>query len=819
MMFKRVRRGAHLLASCSLFALGLAALAGGQALAAETPTAAAVAPETVTTETEVEPIQVTMMRGKAADVAPVTSTIKATEPEAIITRKAIEESSPRVGDYTTTAILAPSMATAPNANGSGATDGAKISMRGFSDGEFIITYDGIAWGDTNGPTHHANSFFPSSTIGGVVIKRGPGSAGDFGLANFGGSLNLYSLPFEDQLSARQTVTFGSFGTIQGVTTLATGPVASLHGASAVLNFMEYKTDGYLSHSSSDGFNQFAKINVPITDKFSVTALYTHNYNSYLQGDNSALGNVLQNETYGRRYALSDNPNWQTYYKYNFTKKSTEFGYIREDLDLGNGLKVNNTTYEYFYGNRTVSAANNAADGSLTPAALTAANMVIVTPPAAYPAGGSAYPASAKVAGIPGYLKFNHYRVRGDTFRLEKDFGFGTFRTGVLFETAKTKRYRFDINLLTWAPDYREKAAALPGKSGCNGLPAQVAPGKAYNGACQEPLNIAYLEYSGWHQYQPYAEFEWRPRENLTITPGVKYVHYEVYVHAPAIAVSSAIQPSYTSATSTKLLPFLTVNYRVQPNWAVYAEYAQGFLVPDISSFYVNNPTQKVVPQQSTNYQLGTVYNVGHLALDADIYYIQFKNKIQSNIDLATNESYTSNSGGATYKGIEVQATYQLPHGVSVFANGTINEAIAKNDPINPGANGRQIAKAPRGTAAAGLRWEHHGLFTSDDSLTTTINDKFIGSQTINPASGTAGPTGRIKSFSQANLSSTYHFGHYSLQAQILNIGDSQSITSAKGKALFAGTNYLATTVAGGGSANVFTYQVGRSYQVTLKVVF
>jgi len=41
----------------------------------------------------------------------------------------------------------------------------KADSASFQDGEFNITYDGVAWGDTNGPSHHSNSFFPSSTIG------------------------------------------------------------------------------------------------------------------------------------------------------------------------------------------------------------------------------------------------------------------------------------------------------------------------------------------------------------------------------------------------------------------------------------------------------------------------------------------------------------------------------------------------------------------------------------------------------------------------------------------------------------------------------
>ncbi len=214
-----------------------------------------------------------------------------------------------------------------------------------------------------------------------------------------------------------------------------------------------------------------------------------------------------------------------------------------------------------------------------------------------------------------------------------------------------------------------------------------------------------------------------------------------------------------------------------------------------------------------------MFNSGRLTVDADVYWIEFKNKIQSITDLATGESYTTNSGGATFKGIEAQATYLLPHGISVFANGTINQATAKNDPINPGGNGKQLAKAPRSTAAAGLRLERHSLFMPDDGFVAVLDDKFIGSQFVNAASGTTGPTGRLKSFSQADFTATYRIGHYSIEGQILNLANSESITSAKGKALIAGTNSMATSSAQGGAANVFTYQVGRSYQITLKAAF
>ncbi len=772
---------------------------------------------------EVQEVIVTATKGKAADAAPVKSSLMATEPEAVITRKFIEESAPRVGDYTTTAILAPSMSTTPNPNGPGATDGAKISLRGFADGQFNVTYDGIAWGDTNGPSHHSNSFFPSSVIGGVVIDRGPGRASDLGQANFGGSVNLFSLPFEDTLGLRQTATIASYQTYQSVTTVATGPVKQLHDANFVFNFMEYKTKGYLTQSPSDGQNQFIKGFLPLNNKWSITALFTRNEDEYNQGDASASATVAQTELYGKRFALQNtDPTVGTYAAYNYTRKQTDFEYIRLNGDFGHGLTMEDTVYSYYYANHTLSANSNAGLTVGSPgytglaAVTTFANNV---PTAKYPAAGKGYTSTS--TGVPGYTKRNEYRVIGDILKFHQDTPWGKLTVGTEYETADTRRERFDYDLGPGlglgVSDFREKAAVFANASTaghCN------YPIQASNGACEAPLNIAYSEFSGWDQWQPFAEFDWKPTDQITITPGVKYVNFKLHVHAPELAVSGSIQPSYVVNTFTKTLPFLTANYRFRSNWSFYAEYAQGFLVPDISSFYVNTPqNNKVVPQESTNYQIGTVLSFGKFTFDGDLYYIDFKHKIQSITDLTTNETYTTNSGAATYKGIELQGTYLLPYGFSAFGNFSVNQALGKDDPNATLGNGHQLAKAPRGTAAIGLRYEKNGVFRGDDAIVTNLNTKWIGQQLTNAASNTTRTTGLINSFNETNWTTTYKINRYSVEFQVLNLFDHTDITSLKGKALQTGTVLPAYTVAQGGSANVFTYQTGRSFQLTFKAAF
>ena len=77
----------------------------------------------------------------------------------------------------------------PNGPGLGDT---KTFFRGFSDGQYTMTFDGIPFNDTNDPTHHSWAFFPSQFIGGAVFDRSPGSAATIGPSNFGGSIDLFS---------------------------------------------------------------------------------------------------------------------------------------------------------------------------------------------------------------------------------------------------------------------------------------------------------------------------------------------------------------------------------------------------------------------------------------------------------------------------------------------------------------------------------------------------------------------------------------------------------------------------------------------------
>ena len=67
-------------------------------------------------------------------------------------------------------------------------------------------------------------------------------------------------------------------------------------------------------------------------------------------------------------------------------------------------------------------------------------------------------------------------------------------------------------------------------------------------------------------------------------------------------------------------------------------------------------------------------------------------------------------------------------------------------------------------------------------------------------------SGLIPSYNEADLSLTYRVSRYSIEAQVLNLFDSGSLTSIKGKAYLPNSPLFALTSAQGGGANAPEYR-------------
>jgi iron complex outermembrane recepter protein len=754
---------------------GVSALAADAADAADAAAVAAAGPVRGDPENpdfgrQVDELVITGASAATA-TAPTKASLEATEPQSIIDRRAIDQFIPVTADYTQIVNLAPSVSgTAFNGPGLGE---AKTVLRGFQDGQYNVTYDGIPWGDANGPTHHSTSFFPSSTIGAVVVDRGPGEASQLGVATFGGSINLFSPEVSDERGGSQLLTYGSWNTRMSVTKLNTGDIDQLNGAHFLFNFQEMNTDGYLTHNNARAYNQLVRGVIPIVGSWKLTVLGAWNQTKIHTNDNAGA-TLTQVALYGKNFALDTNPANPTYFGYNFVNKHTYFNYAKLNGDVTSSLHLEDTVYSYYYKNDTESAL----DPTLSPTDIANKTGLAITQ----------VPGGKPVANghVPGYTKLNVYKIYGDILHLDQDLPFGKIKAGVWLETADTgprARYDYDATIGrvngVYTVDYRQK----------------VIPGA--------PQYLEYLQRSGWRQYEPFVDFEWKVTPQLTITPGVKFMHERMFVNADVNQKSR--QPFHDSKVFEKTLYFATANYKVQDNLSVYAQYATGFLAPDISVTQVVNPQlSQLKPQESTNYQAGAVYHGSRLTLDADVYYIDFKNKLQTTSvtdPIAGLETVNFNLGGAIYKGVEGAATFQATDRIFIFANGSINSAKAQGAATTINgvpvviAGGKQIASAPKSTAALGAYYQ-------DENWTISLADKYTGEQW-----GAEGEPAayKIPGYNSTDLTATYRFGRYRLEGAVYNLFDSQKFTSIKpGKTV---------------PYDQYYFQPERNFQVSLKVNF
>ncbi|WP_404714046.1 TonB-dependent receptor [Sphingomonas sp. MMS24-J13] len=709
---------------------------------------------------------------KANEIAPVTASLRATQPASIVSRSFIEDSLPASADFNDIALISPSVANTGGENGVGLNE-SKMTIRGFQDGEYNITYDGVPFGDTNGPTHHSNTFFPSNTVETLVVDRGPGNASQLGESTYGGNMNLFSRETRADRSIELKGAYGSFNTYLLRGLLQTGAIDKLNGTEAVISAQYIKTDGRLSLSGYNQKNVFGKVVIPLGNDVHLSLLSTYNKNHFFQPDKNGV-TLAQQAIYGKYYNLNNDPTSQSYWDYNKTTKTTDFEIAKLDAEIRPGTTFVNTAYTYYYDNETLSGSSATA----LPVSAGGPQQTVTLSPGA-----------KAVSGVPGYTKTNKYRVWGDIPKVRFDLGFGALTAGVWIEEANTFRQQTDVDLVTGNFNYVEKVV-----KGAN-----------------TPQYVKFNQNSGFSHAEEFVELELRPLQGLTITPGYKHVDFNLKIDAKYNQTTRI--PQDISQNYRKDLPFVTVNYAVTPRLSVYGQFAKGMALPILGDLYVNNPNlSSIQPQTSTNYQTGAVYHGERLSLDADLYYIKINNKIQQETvidDTNTAQTAYFNAGRVLYKGIEGQATYVLAGGFAIFANGSLNYAKEAGT-HNP------VSNAPKGTAAAGLLYKHGPIrFSLIDKWT---GPQYATTEALDPTQTffVLQRSVRISPYNDTVLSASYQWRNLRFGLNVTDLFDSRKVENLN----LSGSGPSGNAAHGvNQTSDQFYYQPGRQISGDITVKF
>ena len=349
----------------------------------------------------------------AAQTAPVQASLEARSAKSEITQHFIDNFISPVADYSQVTLMAPgTFSVNPNGVGLGQS---KTYFRGFADGQYTMTFDGIPFEDTNSPTHHSWVFFPGQWIGGTDFDRSPGSASTFGPTNFGGSINLLSRDLTSAPDVRGTLSYGSFNTRLLGLDYDSGQLGK---SSFTVDLHQMLSDGYETYNYQKRVAGALKYQYKVSDKTTVT-LFTGIVDIWTNtpNNNPTRAQIAQ---FGDNFLLNGDPASPYYYGYNFYHVQSDFGYIGVKSDLGGGWKFDNKAYFYRYWNKQ-NYENNTTTINTT----------------------------------SGVDKLNGYSKPGDIMTLSNESRFGIFRTGLWYEWAYTDRYQIPTDPRNWVD------AALP----------------------------------------------------------------------------------------------------------------------------------------------------------------------------------------------------------------------------------------------------------------------------------------------------------------------------------------------------------------------
>ncbi|MDD2705771.1 MAG: TonB-dependent receptor [Acidocella sp.] len=617
--------------------------------------------------------------GTAANEAPSRGSLKETQPTSVISQKFVQNNMTPLVNYTDIMNLSPSASSTDN-QGPGLTESHHTQMRGFQDGQYNVTFDGIPYGDSNDFTHHSTTFFAAHDVGETIIDRGPGSASTAGDATFGGTVAIVS---KDPSPTRAVTAYGTYGSYTTYMGGAEGDSGSF-GPSGTQMMVDGAYSGSNTYSQNGKLarsNVFGKLVQPLSNNFVLTAvaMYNDTYQQYSSG-----ATLEQIAKYGSNFGLSSNPLSQNYYGYNTDHYKTDFEYVDLRGTFGDGWTVDSKVYTYAYYHHSLNGIDPLDCGNDTCGVLNAYDL---TAKALAGATGSKEN-STDTSIVPGQFKFNTYRSFGTIDRLQKDFTvFGMasdVKFGAWYDHQTNTRALVDQNMLT----------------GENLLPAAGST---------EPVER--LMHDTLDTFQPYFQIDFKPINGLTISPGVKWNYFKRGINAPVN--QKTLQPLGYETVYEKALPSVTVNYAVTQDLSVYGQYAEGYLAPNLNVLYSTNPAaSNLEPETTQNYQAGVVYQSPRFAGDADVYYIPFNNLATSQTVNGIKEFY--NAGGAIYEGLEAEGTYVVGHGVDLYANGSLNSAN-----YNGSHGHNHVAEAPQATAAGGILYD-------DGMYNGSIIDKWVG---------------------------------------------------------------------------------------------
>ncbi len=621
-------------------------------------------PITMSVESVSTSITVNETISMAAASAPSGNTLEALSARTEVSQDFIQNFMSPIADYSEYVNYAPGT-WSYNGNGIGLGQG-KTYFRGFSDGQYSMTFDGIPFQDTNTPTHHSWANFPSGWTAAVDFNRSPGLSSEFGPSNFGGSINMQSPQLFPDPDIRVTGSYGSFNTRLLQLDAETGFFGPGKKNSFLMDMQQLLSDGYQTYNYQKRVAGYGKYQYRINNRSSIT-LYGGLVDIWTNTPDSNNPRRDQVAQFGDNFLSTNTPFLGPgladpfFYGYSLYHVQTDFDYASYNADLTDGWHIDLKAYTTRYWNKQFLQK-----------------------------GGVPGQGVDVLTNTIGVDKLNGYRRAGETFVLSKQSKWGVSRTGLWYDWAYTDRYQYPSNLVT------HLNTPMPN----------------------------FHEHFITQTTHPFAEYEWHATPKLVVTVGIKDGHYGFNLNQfqDNGKTVGCLGGTFNKTLNTCVggvafvnhrvsynswLPNAAARYYVKSNLSVYAQFAEGSQIPPSSVFDVPGGNVLVPPKPTLakTYQVGSVLKSRRWTLDVDAYYIHFQNGYASFTDVLSAEPVYTPTGPSNTKGIEAESNIILGGGFSLYLNGTMGSAKYQEGRSYPNG-GLWVQNTPSNVETVSFVWRH-----------------------------------------------------------------------------------------------------------------
>lgn len=236
--------------------------------------------------------------------------------------------------------------------------------------------------------------------------------------------------------------------------------------------------------------------------------------------------------------------------------------------------------------------------------------------------------------------------------------------------------------------------------------------------------------------------------------------------------------------------------------SVFANYAQGFVPPEVSAIYARLDAPNLDSATFNNYEIGarTPFAAGRGEADASVYQLDGKNEIV-NFQIATGNSEPRNAGRTRHRGLELGLRYAFTNDLSARVSTTFarHEYVEYRASPTLSYDGKEIAQAPRNITNAELAWRFLTYWRA------ALETNYISAYWMNDLD-----TVRYPGYTIFNLRAAYAHGPWEAWIKLMNVTDRLYATSASSS--FSGGTFNPNTQTSYTPGDPRTLLVGVAYR-------